>query len=387
MNISDSTVYLKNVKKLLEKPQTSFILMGITAFFICNYSSSMVAIPSVIEQVVPSVLEAAERINPSLLITSKNQHRFKQIANFELPPAIKSNNVSKHISKVQLDKKEYFLALASQAEGFRANIYKDNEGWAIGNGWNLTKQSPEYNKELAKAVFSDKKTIDTLTSMSGKSDKPVTMAQMKAVKIKPQEALQITYLIGEKIKTKYVIPGISQVIQKNQNIEKSVADKIASKVFYNLKKNEQDTLIYHAYKCGGYSFLTFSNLVTKIIDYSLKRKSVSKESIVAEFNYSFKLDGKKVIDKQAQEIVSAMFIGPQNFAQVTNIKVANFEAKINSKDIKTASSSKNDIKLSSIKNKFAIEETSKKIKDIRTAKLISKNKINLAVVNNKKNNI
>jgi len=96
-----------------------------------------------------------------------------------------------------------------------------------------------------------------------------------------------------------------------------------------LRKNEQDTLIYHAYKYGGYSFVKFNNLIKKIVDYSLKRKHVSRESIVAEFNYSYKLDGKKYLDKQSQELVGSMFFGPQQFAEVTNIKLANFDNKTN----------------------------------------------------------
>lgn len=368
--------YMSNAKALLEHPNTNFIMMGMTAFFICNISPSVEVKPldDKLANVmpVPTVVEAAEKLAPSPLV--KNHDRFKKVASFHLPETIKPNNISKHITKVQLEKKEYFLALASQAEGYRSNIYKDNEGWAIGNGWNLTKQSPQYNRSLAQAVFSDKKTVDTLTHMSAKSDKPVTMAQIKAVEIAPQKALQVTYLIGEKIKKEYVIPGISQVIQKDQKVEKPVADKIAQKVFNNLKKHEQDTLIYHAYKCGGYSFLKFNNLITKIVDYSLKRKPVSKESIVAEFNYSYKLDGKKILDKQSQELVGAMFLGPQAFAQVTNIKTVSFDVKSDGKNIKTAVSTPEK----------SVKTAAKKIKEIRMAKKTSK-EVRLAVANTKKN--
>lgn len=355
--------YLSNAKALLEHPNTNFIMMGVTSFFICNVSPPVEVKPVEIAVVpIPTVVEAAEKIK-SPLVTDKNNDRLKRIASFRLPESIKPNNISKHITKVQLEKKEYFLALASQAEGYRSNIYKDNEGWAIGNGWNLTKQSPQYNRSLAQAVFSDKKTVDTLTHMSSKSDQPVTMAQMKAVEMGPQKALQVTYLMGEKIKKEYVIPGISQVIQKDQKVEKGVADKIAQKVFNNLKKNEQDTLIYHAYKCGGYSFLKFNNLITKIVDYSLKRKPVTKESIVAEFNYSYKLDGKKVLDKQSQELVGSMFLGPQSFAQVTNIKTLTFDVKNDGKNIKLAAST---VKLA--KSTASLKTATKKIAEIRLAK-------------------
>lgn len=374
--------YLSNAKDLLNHQSNHFIMMGITIFLICNISSSVeIKKIEIVDSPVLTVVEAAEKISFSPLINDKNTDRFKKIANFDLPESIKTNNISKHITKVQLEKKEYFLALASQAEGFRSNIYKDNEGWAIGNGWNLTKQSPQYNRALAQAVFSDKETVDTLTHMSSKSSKPVTMAQMKAVEIKPQKALQVTYLIGEKIKKEYVIPGISQVIQKNQKVEELVADKIAQKVFNNLKKNEQDTLIYHAYKCGGYSFLKFNNLITKVVDYSLKIKPVTKESIIAEFNYSYKLDGKKILDKQAQELVGSMFLGPQHFAQVTNIKTMSFDVKNDTKSIKTAAST--PLKVT---KPISGKAVTKKITEIRLAKKTSK-EIKLVSANIKKNRV
>lgn len=372
--------YFSNAKDLLNNKNNHFIMMGVTAFFICNISSPVeLKQVELVDTPVLTVVEAAEKISFSPLINDKNTDRFKKIANFHLPESIKANNISKHITKVQLEKKEYFLALASQAEGFRSNIYKDNQGWAIGNGWNLTKQSPQYNRSLAQAVFSDKKTIDTLTHMSSKSEKPVTMAQMKAVEIGPQKALQVTYLIGENIKKEYVIPGISQVIQRNHKIEEPIADKIAQKVFNNLKKNEQDTLIYHAYKCGGYSFLKFNKLITKVVDYSLKRKPVTKESIIAEFNYSYKLNGKKVLDKQSQELVGSMFLGPQHFAQVTNIKTMSFDVKNEVKNIKMAAST--PLKVT---KPTSVKALTKKISEIRLAKKTSK-ELKLVSVNNKKN--
>ena len=112
------------------------------------------------------------------------------------------NNYSKHISKIQLEKKEYFLALAIRAEGYKGTIYKDNEGWAVGTGWNLTKQSLDYNRELARAVLKDKGQIHTLTHLSSQSDKNVSVKQISDINLSPQEALQVTYLIGDKIKRK-----------------------------------------------------------------------------------------------------------------------------------------------------------------------------------------
>jgi len=222
--------YLKNIKPLAQKPNAAFILMGMSSAILWSDSPIDIIVP--VAQAQSFVQTVAQKPEPpSVLVTDKNKDRLHKIGNFKLPDNIKPNNVSKHVAGVQLEKKEYFLALASQAEGFRSNIYKDNQGWAVGNGWNLTKQSPEYNRVLAQAVFKDKKTVNTLTHMSGKSDVPISASQMRSVEIAPQQALQVTYLIGEKIKKEYVIPGISQVIQNNEKLDPEKADKMAARVF------------------------------------------------------------------------------------------------------------------------------------------------------------
>lgn len=323
----NSVKFINNIKAFANKPYTSFILMGLTACMLCQDSHRNQVLPDFTITSLDKHNIPLNQINSaSPLVNDKNREQLNNVANFVIPKTVKPHNISRHVTRIQLGKKEYFLALVSQAEGFKPGIYKDNKGFALGNGWNLTKQSPKYNKELAQAVFHESKIVNTLSDMSEQSPKAVTTKQIEAVSIAPQQALQITYLIGEKIRKEYVIPGISQVIQKNQQIDKALADKISSKVFNNLKKNEQEAIVYHAYKCGGNSFLKFNNLITKLVDYSLK-KNIKKESIIEEFNYSYKIDGVKYLDKQSQEIVGAMFMGPQHFALASKINPITFDNK------------------------------------------------------------
>ena len=300
----------------------AFVLMGLTSVALISSHP----LPS--QESSYKTTSESNLINPlSALVTTENHEKLNSVGNFQLDEKIKPNNISKAVTKIQLEKKEYFLALASQAEGFRENIYQDNRGFAIGNGWNLSHQSIQDNQQLALAVFDNPASIHLVSHMSVESDqvKNKNLSELNSIKITPQKSMQITYLLGEKIKNKVVIKGIAQTLEQDRGLTEKQSEKLATKIFKNLKKNEQDAIVYHAYKLGKKGFLRYKNMIASLISYAEKKGD--KQTVISELSYTYKLNGKKIVDNNAQELVSAMFVSPEKFAQSSNIKMVSYKPK------------------------------------------------------------
>lgn len=299
----------------------AFILMGLTSTVLIS-SDPLPPMEASYKAPIQSNL-----INPlSSFVTTENHEKLNSVGNFKLDDHIKPNNISKAVTKIQFEKKEYFLALASQAEGFTEKIYQDNRGFAIGNGWNLSHQSIQDNQQLALAVFDNPAFIHMVSHMSVESDnKKKDMSKLSEIKITPQKSMQITYLLGEKIKEKVVLKGLSQTLEKDRGLTEKQSDKLAIKLFKNLKKNEQDAIIYHAYKLGKKGFLRYKNMISGLINYAEKKGD--KQAVINELSYMYKLNGKKIEDNNAQELVTSMFVSPEKFAQSSNIKMVSYKPK------------------------------------------------------------
>ena len=250
-------------------------------------------------------------VKPIVLHKLKNAK--KNFTSITVPKNLKENQIASFISKEQLKKNNYFMALASKTEGFKYKLYKDNRGYALGHGWNLTEQSPKTNKKFASAVFKTESVINTITNMSKHSSKMVSVNDMKQIRIKPEQAQKVTYLMGQHFKKEVVIPGIAKFVKTKYRLSNNRAQEMSWKVFNNLKPNEQDAIIYHAYKCGFGGFTKFQTLLDKLVDYSLGKNKVKNLDVVKEFNYSYKIGNKKYLDKNAENLVGAMFSDPKKF--------------------------------------------------------------------------
>lgn len=264
--------------------------------------------PSFVKEPIPLQDNPYDVYENSRFVNMQNKKSLLNIANFQLKNK-DIRSMGHEMAQIQFEKKQYFLALASQAEGFQPQVYHDNKGFAFGTGWNLTKQSREYNKELAKAVFKDEVTIATLTNMSGQYKNSIH----QEVSISPQKSLQITYLMGENIKKEIVLKKMSQFIQETKKVSSMYADKMADRIFSKLHPNQQDALIYHAYKVGPNGFLKYKKLLSSII-------AGSPQNAQKEFNYTYQVGKKTYQDKQASQLVSAMFKSPQEFGKIFKTK-------------------------------------------------------------------
>ena len=59
------------------------------------------------------------------MVSGKNKEVLNQAGNFELPSGLADNQVARKVSQIQFSGENYYLALTSEAEGYRSTVYND----------------------------------------------------------------------------------------------------------------------------------------------------------------------------------------------------------------------------------------------------------------------
>jgi hypothetical protein len=256
-------------------------------------------------------------INPySKLVNSSNIKILKKLGEQKIN--IQGLNKEQVINKIALDQlkeKRYFLSLASYAEGFIPHLYHDNRGYALGMGWNLTQQNHFLNYELANTVYSNPHTVQQIADINNHHNK-INYWEKKEIKITPNQALQVSYLMKEYIQNDILLPNLAKYLEKNHKIHHKYALEKATYIFSKLHKNEQDALIYHVYKVGGNGLLKYHKLLKNIIVYAEHRNIKNKEKVIEQFNYYYIKNHHLYDDKKASLLVASMFDSPLNFQKM-----------------------------------------------------------------------
>lgn len=266
----------------------------------------------------------------SSLVNDKNKDLLNSVGNFEVKNGLADNQIARQVSQIQFSTGKYFLSLVSESEGFRSHLYNDNIGYALGNGWNISMQSHEYNTEIIKAIYEDTNSAHNLSSLSGKESTHVlTSNDSSGIVITPQRSMQVAELMGEKFEVG-VIDGIAKQMTKNSEaIKKHKETKqdyktLATNMYKTLQPNEKAAILYHCYKVGEHGFSKYSDLLNSLITYSLSdNKTQDMKKVVADkFTYKYKINGQILSDNRASVLVGTMFSSPEAFGYIIGKNVA-----------------------------------------------------------------
>lgn len=250
----------------------------------------------------------------------------EKVGSFDIDPKLKDNQISRVVAQKQYGEKEYLLALASEAEGFRSHIYNDNIGFAFGNGWNISMQNEQYNTKIANMISQDKTFINKITVLSGKiSDRPIS-SDYKDVRISPQNSIQVTAFMAENFKNEGVLKHLSRALSKHPEFQKQsgTIEEKTIKFYESLEPNERAAINYHAYKVGAAGFGKYKTLLSEIVEYGFKKEKTieDKQNVAKQFTYSYLMNGERKNDIRASTLVGSMFMSPVAFGHIIKSDVA-----------------------------------------------------------------
>ncbi|VTU34421.1 hypothetical protein [Variovorax sp. RA8] len=227
----------------------------------------------------------------------------------------KNKSVARSLALSEAAKGNWYSSIVSEVEGFKNFPYMDNKGAAIGFGWNLGQQSVARNTELTRAIGLDSAAAGQLVALSGVQQP----SSLPRASITPDQGSQAVMLMREQ----YEAP-----------MRKLVPS------FASLKKNEQDALVYHAYKVGGGGAAKYISMLSALKVYAADPTEANKLKVADTFTYKYTLNGKVYTDARSKLYLAALFTSPEAYTYLlgTTPAPANFNqvAKLASQKIDTS---------------------------------------------------
>lgn len=227
----------------------------------------------------------------------------------------KDKSVARTIAIAEANKGNFYPSITAIVEGYRSKAYRDNKGAAIGMGWNLGQQSTARNTELTRSIGLAPGPAAQLVALSGVQQP----ASLPDASITPEQGAQAVLLMREQ----YEAP-----------MRKLVPS------FASLKKNEQDALVYHAYKVGGGGASRYKTMIALIKTYSANPNEENKMKVASTFTYKYTLNGKEFSDSRSTLYLAALWTSPEAYKYLlgTTPAPADFSrvAKIASQKIDTS---------------------------------------------------
>lgn len=227
----------------------------------------------------------------------------------------KNKSVARSLALSEAAKGNWYSSIVSEVEGFKNFPYMDNKGAAIGFGWNLGQQSVARNTELTRAIGLDSAAAVQLVALSGVQQP----SSLPRASITPDQGSQAVMLLREQ----YEAP-----------MRKLVPS------FASLKKNEQDALVYHAYKVGGGGAAKYTSMLNALKVYAADGTEANKLKVADTFSYKYTLNGKVYTDARSKLYLAALFTSTEAYTYLlgTTPAPANFNqvAKLASQKIDTS---------------------------------------------------
>lgn len=227
----------------------------------------------------------------------------------------KDKSVARRLALSEAAKENWYSSIVAEVENYRSKAYMDNKGAAIGMGWNLGQQSTARNTELTRAIGLSPGPAAQLVALSG-VQQPTNLPDAS---ITPDQGAQAVLLMREQ----YEAP-----------MRKLVPS------FASLKKNEQDALVYHAYKVGGGGASKYKNMLAAIKTYSANPSEENKLKVASTFTYKYTLNGKEYSDSRSTLYLAALWTSPEAYQYLLGTTPAPAEfskiAKIASQKIDTS---------------------------------------------------
>ncbi|QNP48368.1 lysozyme family protein [Diaphorobacter aerolatus] len=199
-----------------------------------------------------------------------------------------SQSTSRKVALAQAEKGNWYASIVSEVEGYRSRPYFDNKGIAIGNGWNIGQQSRKRNTELAFGIEMDGVSTEALLPYSGVQN-PTSLPN---VAITPEQSSKAVELMREQYEApmRKLVPSWSQ-----------------------LKRNEQDALVYHAYKVGAGGAAKYTSMLAALKTYAANPSEENKLKVAGTFTYKYTINGTVYQDARSALYLGALFTSPEAY--------------------------------------------------------------------------
>lgn len=206
------------------------------------------------------------------------------------------SSISNQIAISEIEAGKPYTSIVSEVEGFRARPYSDvGQGFAIGNGWNMSFQSAANNRAWATKAGIAEPIIKNIVAINGRMQGQVP----SGIEITPEQAKSV----AEAMRPTF----------ENPTIKLFGAD-----TWNKLKEHQKAVLVYHTEKVGPGGAAKYKGLIKAVQNYVKNPTESNAQAVVSHITYEYKIkypDGsfKQMHDTRSQLYMGALFIDPQQY--------------------------------------------------------------------------
>lgn len=201
----------------------------------------------------------------------------------------------------------YFHALVMTSEGFVSRPYRDNMGWAIAYGWNMTLNGQSANRTYATKAGLDKSTVDKIASMGiSKGGKPnLEASPLPGLVINPQQ-------------------GLAVLDEMKKPSEAAAIAWLGSSTWNKLKSNQQAVLVDHFYRLGGGGAKQYTTMQKAVRNYAVSPTDENSQKVAQTFVYKYRIkvgdEWQVKQDKRATALLGTLWLNPEAFSSMLSNK-------------------------------------------------------------------
>ncbi|WP_374553351.1 hypothetical protein [Aquitalea pelogenes] len=201
----------------------------------------------------------------------------------------------------------YFHALVMTSEGFVSHPYRDNMGWALAYGWNISLNGQGANRGYATKAGLDKSTVEKIASMGiSKGGKPnLDATPQPGISINPQQGLVV-------------------VDEMKKPSETAAIAWLGASTWNKLKSNQQAVLVDHFYRLGAGGAKQYSTMQKAVRNYANNPTDENSQKVAQTFVYKYRIkigDTWQVKqDKRATALLGSLWLNPEAFSSMLSNK-------------------------------------------------------------------
>lgn len=282
-----------NNKHFLTIGITCFLLSGITLQFNSNNNS-------IVNHNIDnngSVLSANNENNEIESHTSKS---FNFNIDFTKPKSNPTNELvqalkPKFMTSIFHSKLEAFTKLLGMTEGKANFFYPDNLGIATAYGWNPSKNSKDFNVNIAHKIGMTTSQVKSIEKISANSTVQSVPKSLKKVVLSDKQIQKSAELLMVFYEEEFM--KVMKIKAKENNIDYQKA--LSS--YNHLPNNQQAVMVHMAYKVGTSNLLKYDIFFKKLFTYMEHPTNTNLIKVTDNFEYSYKTRaGERLHDKRVE---------------------------------------------------------------------------------------
>lgn len=199
-------------------------------------------------------------------------------------------------------KLEAFTHLLLITEHKKNHFYEDNDGVAVGYGWNPTKNPKDFNLIVAKAMGLNKKEQKAIEAISDTNKVQHVPTNLKKIVFSEKQLKTSANIMMQAYEKEFL--NVVKVKSKENNVDYTIVEKN----YRSLPYNQQAVLLHMTYKVGAKRLLKYNIFFDKLFVYLADPSEQNLQQVSDNFEYSYKTrQGERIHDERVEQAHQRFF--------------------------------------------------------------------------------